>query len=358
MVDENRTLEALWFSQDNQWRMQIQSRTAGRGSGSKRVFTSLARQAGKGLSGQHREDSFLCWLDALKQNGCGKDSIAGSGTISESRAGELRIADELVPPRCGLQFVPSHISETGEHRDDPVGFHTQFVEEFTSYLIEDVFRTSANFCLELRSRSTESETVGSADGGSDRCEDTRRLAEEVASSVKEVIQLRKAKRANSETPAPPQGIRELAEVPELPSEFQQAFEVARAKADTEFIETAKKYGHVPDVMLWGKQVRIQKVFFAYCAEARNACRTGALTVNQLRGAIHTAWRPIFDFYFEQEYPSASDAQKSELRDALWKTVLLDPGWATHCQDLVALAENAWMSARRESPQYNVRRPTE
>jgi hypothetical protein len=140
------------------------------------VFTSLARQAGKGLSGPRREDLFVCWLDALKQYAYGKDSIAGSGTISESRASELRISDELVPPRCGLRFVPSpgwnwrkHTPETGEH-EAPVGLHIQFIEKSTSYLIEDVFRTSANFCLELISRSTDSEMAGSAGAGSDRSE--------------------------------------------------------------------------------------------------------------------------------------------------------------------------------------------
>jgi hypothetical protein len=167
-ADENRTLEAFWYSGGNNWRLQMQSKTKVPSPGSERVFMSLARQAGKGLSGPHIDDLFLRWLDMLKQNGCGRDSHSGSGTISESRAAELRISDELVPPRCGLQFGYSpdqsgtkQPSERGGHRE-PAGVRAHFIEEFTSYLIEDVFRTSANFCLELRSKSVHPESAPTA----------------------------------------------------------------------------------------------------------------------------------------------------------------------------------------------------
>jgi hypothetical protein len=160
-VGKNRALQVLWHSADNQWELQMPSNTDSSVLESKRVFTSLARQAGKGLSGPHRDDLFLRWLDALKQNGWGKDSIRGHSTILESRAKALRISDELVPPGCHLRFNLSPgpngsgpTWETGESGNVNT-FHAEFFEEFTSYLIEDVFRASANFCLELKSLSPE-----------------------------------------------------------------------------------------------------------------------------------------------------------------------------------------------------------
>jgi hypothetical protein len=221
-VHENRALEAIWHSGDDGWRLQMQSKTEAPGSESKGVFTSLARQAGKGLSGPHRDDLFLRWLDALKQHGCGRDSVTGSATISDSRAEELRISDELVSPRCGLWFHPASnrtssgdTSATREY-EDANGFRVYFVEEHTNYLIEDVFRTSANLCLELRSRSIEPETGGPTD----------------------VVLDRRGARANDGDEAPRTVMirPENRPLPELPPAALQEIKTARARAQAKLLD--------------------------------------------------------------------------------------------------------------------------
>lgn len=129
-------------------------------------------------------------------------------------------------------------------------------------------------------------------------------------------------------------------IPELPPKLQRAFEVASAKADLDHIEDSTAFPHAPAVALLSEHVWIQKMFFAYCSEVRNACEAGLWTLGKVRSAIFSAWPGIFDSCFDQRYPSCPEHKKTECRDALWKTVLDDERWKRHIKDLAALAELA------------------
>jgi hypothetical protein len=138
----------------------------------------------------------------------------------------------------------------------------------------------------------------------------------------------------------PYGIAGATDIPELPLKFQKAFEAARAKADLECHVDGTEFSHVPQVAAFSEMVWIQKIFFAYCEQARNALREGHWTMARVRNALDAAWLGVFDSCFDREHPSASDARKSEVRSALRKTVVDDPRWKQHLTELAALAERA------------------
>lgn len=142
--------------------------------------------------------------------------------------------------------------------------------------------------------------------------------------------------------------REVADVPQLPLKLQKAFESARAKADLEHLADAKAFPNVPLVAIFGEQVWIQKVFFAYCAQARNALGEGHWTPTRVRNAVDAAWPIVFDSCVDPEHPSASDAKKSEFRNSLWKTVVDDQRWKQHLTELAVLAEQAAVASSMEN----------
>jgi hypothetical protein len=135
---------------------------------------------------------------------------------------------------------------------------------------------------------------------------------------------------------------EIANVPELPPKFQNRFETARAKAELEAIADANAFPHHPQfaAMRLYEPIRIQKVFFAYCTEARDACREGDWTAMRVRQAIDAAWPSICDSYFVREHGSATGAQRMTHRSALWPTVTDDQRWKQHLSELLTLAEGA------------------
>jgi hypothetical protein len=91
-------------------------------------------------------------------------------------------------------------------------------------------------------------------------------------------------------------------------------------------------------------VLIQKVFFAYCTQARNACRERVWTLAQVGPAVDAAWLWIFDSYFSRERGAVSETQKSAMRAAFWNTVADDQRWKQHLTELAALADRAVLAS--------------
>ena len=135
------------------------------------------------------------------------------------------------------------------------------------------------------------------------------------------------------------------DLPELPPRFQNAFEAAKAKAELEYATRAERFPHHPqfaDASLH-ELILIQKVFFAFCTQARNACREGDWRVARASQAIDAAWPLICDSYFVREHGPHSEDDKSRFRAALWRTVTLDRQWKQHLPELAAVAEGATKS---------------
>ena len=134
----------------------------------------------------------------------------------------------------------------------------------------------------------------------------------------------------------------MSDLPELPPRFQKAFEAAKAKAELEYATRAERFPHHPqfaDASLH-RLILIQKVFFALCTQARNACREGDWTVAGASRAIDAAWPFICDSYFVRERGACSEEDRSRFRVALWRTITDDHQWKQHLSDLAALAEGA------------------
>jgi hypothetical protein len=134
----------------------------------------------------------------------------------------------------------------------------------------------------------------------------------------------------------------MAQLPELPSRFQNAFEAAKAKAELVYATRADKFPHHPqlaDSPLHGLLL-IQKVFFEFCKQARDAGREGQLSLAQASKAVDGAWPILCDYYFERERGQCSEEERSRFRVALWRTVTDDQQWKQHLSDLVALSEVA------------------
>jgi hypothetical protein len=126
--------------------------------------------------------------------------------------------------------------------------------------------------------------------------------------------------------------------PPLPSKFQEHFEAARTKCDLD--DATDRHHPHPGVQALRFPVVIQKVFFAYCTQARNAFREGAWTLAQVGPAVDAAWLWIFDSYFSRERGAVSDMQKSTMRAAFWNTVADDQRWKQHLTELDAVVNRA------------------
>ena len=130
-------------------------------------------------------------------------------------------------------------------------------------------------------------------------------------------------------------------LPRLPSEFQGAFELAKAKADLKYATRADAFPHHPQFAEspLHRVIRIQEEFFAYCTQARNACRAGTWTVAEASHAIYAAWPFICDSYIDRELGASADEAR-KLRTATWRTVTDDLRWKKHLSELVSIAEDA------------------
>jgi hypothetical protein len=127
---------------------------------------------------------------------------------------------------------------------------------------------------------------------------------------------------------------------ELPSRFQGAFQTERAKAELEYSKRAEQFPHHPhfaDGPLH-RVLLIQKVFFAFCKQARGAWQAGDWTSTQVAEAVDAAWPPICDFYVVREQGALPEEVKAKFRTVLWRVVNDDPQWKQHLSDLAALPE--------------------
>ena len=129
-------------------------------------------------------------------------------------------------------------------------------------------------------------------------------------------------------------------LPRLPSEFQDAFELAKAKANLTYATRADAFPHHPQFAepTLHRLIRIQEEFFAYCTQARSACRAGMWTVAEVSRAVDAAWQVIFDSSFDRELGGSSEEAR-RLRAATWRTVEDDRRWRQHLSELVTLAES-------------------
>jgi hypothetical protein len=127
--------------------------------------------------------------------------------------------------------------------------------------------------------------------------------------------------------------------PALPAAMQAAFEIAKANAELGYSTRAEQFPHHPDIAAdpLHRTLLVQRVFFAYCAQARAACRAGHWTTAQVSHAVGLAWPLICDSYFEREIGVLSDEARSGLRVTTWRTITDDPQWKQHLSDLVQLA---------------------
>jgi hypothetical protein len=126
---------------------------------------------------------------------------------------------------------------------------------------------------------------------------------------------------------------------ELPEEFQNAFEVVKAKAEFEYATRAKRFPHHPEFAAssFHLPVLIHSVFFGYCEQARNACAKAFWSLKQARYATDAAWQPICDFYFVRE-GATDENQKVRYRAALWQTAVNDSRWEQHLSELATLGK--------------------
>src|SRR5215469_13392730 len=134
----------------------------------------------------------------------------------------------------------------------------------------------------------------------------------------------------------------IGHLPELPSDFQDAFEAARAKAELEYAKRADYFPHHPqfaDVPVH-HVVLIQTVFFAYCEQAVGAYRGGHWRARQVSMARDAAWRVIFDHYFDQEHGGDAKERKARIRSATWKTTSDDLRWKRHLLGLAGINETS------------------
>jgi hypothetical protein len=127
----------------------------------------------------------------------------------------------------------------------------------------------------------------------------------------------------------------MRDLPELPQKYRDAFESARIKAELQYAKRAEDFPHHPQFAdgPFHVPILIQKVFFDYCTQAREACRRGKLSLAQVSNAVDAAWPTICDHYVERERGECSDEEKSKLRVALWKTVTDDQQWKRHLSEL-------------------------
>lgn len=159
---ENAALAAVWFSTGDSWRLQTRYGEKQLPPGSKRVFQSLAREAAKGLSGVHHDDAWADWLNLPRKEWYSQ--AASTGTSYEPEEPDNSIGWDGRPPNGRmLQFSPQQRDENnpaavvGENTPAVV---TGLVQDDVTVEVADAYRVSADFCLELRSRTEEAHGPG------------------------------------------------------------------------------------------------------------------------------------------------------------------------------------------------------
>jgi hypothetical protein len=164
---ENNLL-ATWFSPGDGWLFRTGAGVKSRTPGSEQVFKSLAREAATGLAGSRNGESWVDWLNALR---CATDTSTGSRLYSKlSATGTLILSEreldrmvksgEPIPSGGVWEFVaPSEHNADAVRANGPEAppdagaAERRWFWETTSETIGCLFTSSANFCLELRSRA-------------------------------------------------------------------------------------------------------------------------------------------------------------------------------------------------------------
>jgi hypothetical protein len=136
-------------------------------------------------------------------------------------------------------------------------------------------------------------------------------------------------------------------LPLLPRAFEDAFEAEKANAELAYLDRILAE-LIDDRRAAAKQQNLLRaVFFAYCAQARGACRQGIWTVAEARRASDAALPAIIDYYFEQYFRRdfernldrrLSDDEERDRRSLMPTMVKTSPQWKQHRLQLKSLAE--------------------
>jgi hypothetical protein len=157
--EENGSLAADWSSITSTWTFR-----GGSGERSERIFKSLARKAARGLKCPPGADTCTFWLDSLRLGKYNfEPRFSHEEAYNQERWEYLAKSGEAVP-------VVEGIAEKVARADGSVENRTRF--EGNVGTIERLFKTSADFCLELGSHapseaSAEAQPDGTGVIGSD-----------------------------------------------------------------------------------------------------------------------------------------------------------------------------------------------
>jgi len=161
----NSQLSAVWYSLDGTWSFHSAPGNAAATKAARQVFQSLAQLAVKGLAGACRAESWLDWLEALRRatdrstGEClySKVSQKGSYRLGESELERIARSGERIPAGGLVEFVVARQPEGEADRSTDrvpscADAEMRKVWDTTAETIENLFASSANFCLELRAR--------------------------------------------------------------------------------------------------------------------------------------------------------------------------------------------------------------
>jgi hypothetical protein len=288
--------------------------------GSQDQFRVTAGWAARRLPNPSNAEPWRLWLDLLKASGYARP----------------------LPRRRSSSWHSAKLrAEAGARSlDEPV---------FRKLHIPEVFKASATFCSV---RSHEQDAWNSSKEEREaNCVAKDQVSAEIGAPTPETAVRREA---GSEA-APPrflggntsQGIEKVGmdDLPELPPKSHNAFEAAKIKAELAYATRTEHFPHNPHLADFLQVPSlIQKVFFEYCRQARNALQDGTWSVGKTSRAIDAAWPVICDFYFVREHPTRSEETKSRFRVSLWRTVTDDPQWKRHLTTFAELVEDAQVAA--------------
>ena len=167
-IEENRSLAAEWDSIYDAWRFRS-------GSGpnqepepdSEKAFKSLAREAAGGLKCPPGTEPWKVWLDALRSEERNFKKISvHSQQIAGYVLDEMKKQGETLPAVEGVVVSTEEVDQNSELLEqfkqrgipvEPGTVHTQVLFEGSCGRIDRLFKTSANYCLDLRGRAREAE---------------------------------------------------------------------------------------------------------------------------------------------------------------------------------------------------------
>jgi hypothetical protein len=170
----NTMLLANWSSFNDTWHFQADGSGSVRSSlpESVQLFKSLAREAAKGLSIKRGAESWVDWLDLLRSV---KDESTGEFLYAQITSGVRFVSevgrDHMIRDGEALPAGAALI----EFRNGTDGVDRRLYWDISNVKIENLFRNSANLCLELRSlagvqRAGNRCARASADGLGEGCE--------------------------------------------------------------------------------------------------------------------------------------------------------------------------------------------